>query len=788
MRYFTVFRLWLAALPLLVFLGCQSHSPGVVSVKPPANLHQWLAQPAARRPALTDCPFANAPLSREQAAATLTALWTDRVKFLRRDRAAEMQAHELDLDGQKMKFVWMSFGDTNAIPAGGRSLFISLHGGGGAPQPVNDEQWTNQIRLGQAYQPAEGIYVAPRAPTDAWDMWHQAPEDDFFARMIEDFVVFEHVNPNRVYVMGYSAGGDGVYQLAPRMADRWAAAAMMAGHPNDASPLSLRNVPFALQVGAEDAAYHRNAVAAKWGEMLDSLRQADPQGYRHFTKIYPGKGHWMDLEDRQAVPWMERSTRRPLPDKVVWYQNSVTHTRSYWLERPAAEVAAGQKLVAQRAGQVITLTSANVNTVTVLLNDAMLDLDRPVVITSNGQILFSNLVSRTAANLARTLDGYGDTNLAFSAVVTVNVPRPYWWSDAAQAAVEAAGPNGAELEKALKTVPVEQRPEMQFLVENMPQTDRENLTAAFLLTNTAAARMELDAAPWGKQIPPGVYLNDLLPYALLTENREDWRGPLRELCLPLVKGCATPGAVALALNQTLYDTAKVHFSVKRYKADQSPLESMARTTASCTGLSILLADACRSLGVPARVVGTPSWVKLEGNHTWVEIWDTTDSAWHFLGAQDPDPAGLDHGWFADNAADAIANQYEHAIYASSFKPTGTNFPMAWAAGVKWVNALNVTARYAKKTEPAAGTVRLLVVVRDASGTRVPAQVTVSDPDHPAQTCQRTSHDESADANDYLIFDWPAGTRCAVKVDYKGQTQQQIVTAGSGGIQIVAIKL
>ena len=50
------------------------------------------------------------------------------------------------------------------------------------------------------------------------------------------------VDPNRVYIMGYSAGGDGVYQLAPRMADRWAAAAMMAGHPNDASPLGLRNI------------------------------------------------------------------------------------------------------------------------------------------------------------------------------------------------------------------------------------------------------------------------------------------------------------------------------------------------------------------------------------------------------------------------------------------------------------------------------------------------------------------------------------------------------------------
>jgi poly(3-hydroxybutyrate) depolymerase len=47
--------------------------------------------------------------------------------------------------------------------------------------------------------------------------------------------LFRGVNPDKVYLLGYPAGGDGVWQLAPRMADRFAAAAMMAGHPNGAS-------------------------------------------------------------------------------------------------------------------------------------------------------------------------------------------------------------------------------------------------------------------------------------------------------------------------------------------------------------------------------------------------------------------------------------------------------------------------------------------------------------------------------------------------------------------------
>lgn len=748
------------------------------------ELTRWLARPLAERPPLTNCMFAQGPLNQADAAAALAALWQDRVAYIQTNRAPEMLAKEIDLDGLKMPFDWLSFGDTNAIPAGGRSLFISMHGGGGAPKEVNDSQWTNQIRLGKAYRPAEGIYVAPRAPTDAWDMWHQKPIDDFFARMIEDFVVFEHVNPNRVYVLGYSAGGDGVYQLAPRTPDRWAAASMMAGHPNDASPLGLRNVPFIIQVGANDAAYHRNEVAVEWGKKLDALQLADTQGYVHFTELHAGKGHWMDLQDRQAIPWMERFTRHPLPEKIVWYQDDVTHTRCYWLARPADEVKAGQLLVAERDGQVITLTATNVHTVTVLLNDALLNLDQPVVIRSSGQTLFSNRVTRTIARLATTLEERGDTNLAFSAAVTVTLPPPVSFG-AAKKVSSTATDNSAELAKALKKVPAKQREGMQFLLDNMPAPDRESLLAEYLLNNVALAYKGLAAAPWAKQIPPDIFLNDILPYAVASEIREPWRAPMHKLCAPLVKGCRTPGAAALALNQKLFGLVKVRYSTERSKADQNPSESMQSGLASCTGLSILLVDACRSVGVPARLAGTPLWTNLRGNHSWVEIWD---DGWHFVGAAEPDAAGLDHGWFVADAATALRDQPMHAIYATSFQKTGVVFPLVWAPEIDWVNAVNVTDRYAKKADLSADKVRLLVKVLDAKGRRVMAKVSVTDADNPAKTVSGYSLGETADLNHILPFNWAAGARCNLSVEYLGHTQSEVVTTATNVEQLVVIRL
>src|SRR5262249_22830525 len=196
----------------------------------------------------------------------------------------------------------------------------------------NDAQWANQKKL---YTLEEGIYLAPRAPTNTWNLWHEAHIDRLFGRLMEDLIVLEDVNPDRVYVLGYSAGGDGVYQLAPRMADGWAAAGMMAGHPNGVSPLSLRNVPFALQVGGNDSAYARNTVAKDYGGQLDKLHAADPEGYVHLVRIHEGKGHWMDGNDSAALPWMARWTRDPVPNRVVWKQTGTPHDRSYWLAVPS---------------------------------------------------------------------------------------------------------------------------------------------------------------------------------------------------------------------------------------------------------------------------------------------------------------------------------------------------------------------------------------------------------------------------------------------------------------------
>ncbi|MFI5380674.1 MAG: alpha/beta hydrolase [Tepidisphaerales bacterium] len=383
-----------------------------------AALQTYLAAESDSRPAIDKQPFAATPLTKADAETAQQLLWDDHVKQIRRTRAEEMKDRRLREGKLEMPFFYEVFGDK---PKTGRSLFISMHGGGNAPKQLNDQQWENQKHL---YRPAEGVYLAPRAPTNTWNLWHEPHIDRMFARLIEDLVVFEDVDPNRVYIMGYSAGGDGVYQLAPRMADRLAAASMMAGHPNDASPLGLRNIAFAIHVGALDGGYGRNKVAAEWGKKLDDLQKADPDGYVHLVKLHEGKSHWMDREDAEAVPWMAKFTRNPLPSRVVWKQGGTTHARFYWLAVGADDQKAGAEVTASFAGQQITIETKDVHRLLIRFDDRMMDLDKPIKVTAGERELFSGPAKRSIGMLARTLAEYGDPAAVSSAEVEIGLDVP----------------------------------------------------------------------------------------------------------------------------------------------------------------------------------------------------------------------------------------------------------------------------------------------------------------------------------------------------------------------------
>ena len=308
---------------------------------------------------------------------------------------------------EKMRCIGKLYGEA---PEGERSLFIAMHGGGGTTKEVNDRQWINMVQL---YVPEEGWYVAPRAPLNTWKLWHEDHIDPLFSNMIEEMVANYGVDPEKVYLIGYSAGGDGVFRLGPRMADRFAAATMCAGHPGGVSAVGLKNLPFRIYMGGQDKAYKRNEHAAKWKVKLADL-QKERGGYEHKVTIYPEDGHWMDKKDAEAIPWMATKTRNSWPKEVIWGKSGVRSERFYWVQGEPKGV-----FEAKVEGQVITLKGLWDSEMTLLLSDELVDLDQPIKVMADGQEVFEGKVERTKEAIVDSLKSRLDVSMAATASLKV---------------------------------------------------------------------------------------------------------------------------------------------------------------------------------------------------------------------------------------------------------------------------------------------------------------------------------------------------------------------------------
>ncbi len=289
----------------------------------------------------------------------------------------------------------------------------------------------------------------PRGVRDTWDCHFNPESYPLYDRLIENMIAFYDVDPNRVYLTGFSAGGDGVYAIVAKMADRFAAANMSAGHPNGLPLWNLYNMPLQLQVGENDTAYERNVVTARYGRLLDEYQEELGGGYIHNTYIHQGQGHnfrdnsmsdqkvmadsaaWLESGDSavvevdaNAIRFMEQYVREPLPERVVWDLSQRAEQRTgesfYWLQADS-QLTEGKIVVScDRETNSITVEECSIaGEVTFLLSNDMLDLFAPVTInTPDGSDTVT--VAPDYDLLYETTMERGDCNYQFAAKITVD--------------------------------------------------------------------------------------------------------------------------------------------------------------------------------------------------------------------------------------------------------------------------------------------------------------------------------------------------------------------------------
>lgn len=254
------------------------------------------------------------------------------------------------------------------------------------------------------------------------------------------------------------------------------------------------------------------------------------------------------------------------------------------------------------------------------------------------------------------------------------------------------GKNRTELLECFARCPEDQLEGLTRLVLAMPESDLRTLGHAFLLDNVSHAYEAWRAAPWSKRYPKELFFDHVLPYANVNERRDPWRGDFRRRFKGVVGKDSTPSGVMARLNVDVFKTFGVSYHpTRRPKPDQSPDESIKAGYASCTGLSIMLIDACRAVGVPARFVGTPRWTTVRGNHSWVEVFD---EEWLVIGACEPGEPN--RTWFMGRAAQADPDVAVNRIYAVDWFGGDRAFPLVWNRRWKEVRAIDVTRFYTQR--------------------------------------------------------------------------------------------
>lgn len=241
---------------------------------------------------------------------------------------------------------------------------------------------------------------------------------------------------------------------------------------------------------------------------------------------------------------------------------------------------------------------------------------------------------------------------------------------------------------------------VEYMVKNKPLPD--NVTQNQLITNAGYA-LKTRHFPYTSQVSNELFLTNVLPYRHFDEPVDDWRGKFYDTMLPYVKGKKSLQEAAEALFPAWSNAFGTQLQFQSNMTPQvlAPIsETLKLGYASCTGMSIFLANCLRAVGIPARIVGVAEWNREEhGNHNWVEVW--TGSGWSFVDAVPTgDIVTWNQTWFRDQATRQQSIPLRHAILSPLWgSQADTAYNISWRSPTKFIPAIDVTRNYAVPSEP-----------------------------------------------------------------------------------------
>ncbi|MBN2489444.1 MAG: dienelactone hydrolase family protein [Planctomycetes bacterium] len=297
------------------------------------------------------------------------------------------QTIEIDVSGQARQYTLIvpkRYSAKRSWP-----LILSLHGAGGNGSGEIDFLWSRHL------SEWPGLIAAPSGvPPGAQWFPEQVP---FVLGVIEDVCRRASIDTNRVYVNGFSNGGNGAWFYAQNHPGRFAAACTRGGgNPTPALLLNLLHVPIYIVHGDQDR------VIAVDHDRRDAKRLSELGYTVEYTEV-AGGGHkpFTDEENPKIIAFLRKHVRNPWPKKLLFRAARPERFRNLWLEVPAGAAAQAEVRAEVKDGNVIEVTGAR--RVVLWLGDALMDLDQELVVNLDGKEAFRGKAERRFSTLVADL-------------------------------------------------------------------------------------------------------------------------------------------------------------------------------------------------------------------------------------------------------------------------------------------------------------------------------------------------------------------------------------------------
>jgi hypothetical protein len=236
--------------------------------------------------------------------------------------------------------------------------------------------------------------------------------------LILQFRLFGDIDPDKVFILGYSHGGYGAYAIGPKMPDRFAAihASAAAATDGETTARTLRTTPFTVLVGELDTRYGRYERNLKFKEQVEQLRGGRTDIYPVTVTIVKGNGH-TGLPDRDKIADMYPAVRNPVPRELTWLMTDSVVQDFFWLHAP--QPGKQKEILASCANNRFVITAnEGVGRATVWMDARLVDFDKPVDLELNGSTV-TRQFKPGLKTICETLAQRGDPAYAFTAKFTV---------------------------------------------------------------------------------------------------------------------------------------------------------------------------------------------------------------------------------------------------------------------------------------------------------------------------------------------------------------------------------